>query len=184
MPNNAQLPDTTRFALLVNQHQLDLYGWFYRRVRLPEDAEELTCQVFTDLWRKWPEYAQREGWPLLESFARKLLYQHHRSKGRCARLLERAERLLGEPTVRSLFDTALEHSERSSRLYACLKALNPLLRRILELYYWEALSDQEIAGCLEDDAGRPLTQDAVKQRRLRVMPKLQICLEAEGVPHV
>jgi RNA polymerase sigma factor (sigma-70 family) len=169
---------------MVRRYRLDVYAWFCRRVRVAEDAEELTCQVFTDVWRKWSEYGPREPWPLLQSFASRLLYQHHRSKGRCARFLQRVEYLFGEPSSRALFDGVLEQAQRSARLELCLKALNPLLRRILELHYWGEQSDPEIAQALEADEGRLLSADAVKQRRLRVMPRLQTCLETEGEPHV
>lgn len=175
---------SAHFALLVRHHRLDLYAWFCRRVRLAEDAEELTCQVFTDVWRKWSEYGHLEPWPLLLSFASRLLYQHHRARGRCARFLQRIEHLLGELSSRTLFDTVLEQAERAARLDLCLKALHPLLRRIVEMRYWGELTDQEIAERLEAEEGRAFSQDSVKQRRLRVMPRLQTCLETEGVPHV
>lgn len=171
-----------RFAGVVTKYKHDLYRWFLRRVNHSEDAEELTANVFHDLWRKWSQYADHEPWPLLLQFARCSLLSWQRTTTRAKRRQEWHQRLLGGTTAETVLPEFLERwIGVAGPVKACIEHFSQRLQKVFELCYERDLTDREIAEYFSTVEQQTLSPDAVKQMRLRAVLAVKRCLESKHI---
>lgn len=141
-------------------------------LRSRADAEEVLQETFLEVWRRAREFDPGRGgletWVL--TMARTRAIDRLRSVGAQARLSEGVSKealVTAAPPEPS--DVASQHEEQA-RVAAALRTLPPEQREVLELAYFEGLSQQEIA----DRTGTPL--GTVKTRTRRALEKLSTLL--------
>jgi RNA polymerase sigma-70 factor (ECF subfamily) len=132
------------------------------------EAEEVVQEVFVEVWTRAGlfDVARGRGRTWVLSIARNRAIDRLRSRDAAGRAVEgaRAEARPEAPPVTPL--ETVEQREARQRIQAALAALSPEQRRVLELGYFEGLSQSEIAEKL----GEPL--GTVKSRVRLALEKL------------
>lgn len=140
-----------------------------RIVRDEPEAEEVVESVFWQAWQQAGRYVPERGAPgaWLLSMARS------RSLDRLRSLRRRRDE---QPADESIFDNQptvgdplsdLDASDRAARVVAALQELPAEQREVLELAYFEGLSQTEIAERLEQPLGTVKTRARLALRKLR-----------------
>lgn len=162
---------------LLRQHLAAIYGFFATRLP-PETAEELTQRTFETCVETRGRIHDRVGVrAYLLGVARNKLLQHHDEwRRRGSRMMSVEESLVATgPTA-----SAVVARNQEQRLV--LRALGRLpidFQLAIELFYWEALSIDEIAHVLEIASG------TVKSRLSRARTMLQAALaELHSTPQL
>ena len=168
--------DQRALALLYDRHSRAVLGVCLRILREREEAEEVTCDVFIELWNRSSRFDQDRGHPIayLLNLARSRAIDRLRSRGRRDRLfiVRDEDEVLEAPSVASpLADTLT--GEMRARLERALSTLQPGQKRALELAYFDGMSHTEIATSL----GEPL--GTVKTRIRQGLLRLRETLDAE-----
>jgi RNA polymerase sigma-70 factor (ECF subfamily) len=153
-----------------------LYNVIFSIVRRREDAEEILGDVFHQAWEKASTYDDAKGsaYTWLLSLSRNRAIDRLRSKGYKAETRssdggEAVEELPGSEGVSPLDQVVL--SERADLVRGALPRISPDQRRILEIAYFEGLTQSEVAERLEIPLG------TVKSRMRDGMKALQGLLE-------
>ncbi len=138
------------------------------------EAEEVVQDVFLEVWTRAGLFDAGRGsartWVL--SMARNRAIDRLRSRGAQARAVDgvRAEVRVEEATP---LESVVERQARE-RIQAALRELPEEQRRVLELGYFEGLSQTEIAARLQEPLG------TVKSRSRAALEKLARALSTEG----
>lgn len=145
------------------------FGLVLRILGDPAAAEEVTLEVYTQVWRQAAAYDTARGTPLawLLTIARTRAIDRLRS-GRQER--QRSESLESADNVRAASRDPEESSvlsEQQKMVRDALATLSPEQREVIELAYYQGLSQSEIASTL----GQPL--GTVKTRTRLAMTKLR-----------
>jgi RNA polymerase sigma-70 factor (ECF subfamily) len=141
-----------------------------------EAAEDVTQDVFVQIWEKAPSYDPARGKPATWALtmARNKAIDRLRATQRQARLREQAgeeEKVAGPYDDQDSLQTALSH-ERSAALLAVMEKLAPEQREAIRLAYFEDMPYPNVARVL----GVPL--GTVKARIRRGMQRLRELLRA------
>jgi RNA polymerase sigma-70 factor (ECF subfamily) len=148
------------FDELFARYREPLYGFYRRRLAIPERAEDLTQETFLVVIRATERYEPRAlVRTYLYSIALKLLAGERRRQARNAPA-EKAQ----EPVIENGQDGAIWVRQALSRL-------DPADREILMLREYEQLSYTEIAGLLR------LPVNTVRSRLFRSRMALRECLD-------
>lgn len=125
-----------------------VHGLALRITRQRQSAEDVTAEVFWQVWREAPRYDPARGTPLawLLTIAR----------SRALDTLRRADPAATDPEPENLLADAaapdgdpadlLAATERGHRLHAALATLDPLPRQLLALAFFSGRSHEEIAA--------------------------------------
>lgn len=149
-----QARDEQALAELYDRHASLLFAVVLRILRRRTEAEDVLQEAWLQAWRNAPSYDPKRGpvaaWLLMIARSRALdRYRSIASRQR-AELREQAE-------VHELFcpdaSGASLHRELHERIHAALGTLQPQQRRVLEIAYFEGLSQSEIAAHLEVPLG-------------------------------
>jgi RNA polymerase sigma-70 factor (ECF subfamily) len=140
-----------------------------RILRDPSAAEDVTIEVFTQVWRQADRYDVRRGSPSawLLTIARtraidKLRSTHQmRTRGESLGAVEQRAADVASPA-----ETAAD-GERSEIVRAALEKLSPEQRAVIELAYFGGLSHSEIAKELDQPLGTVKTRTRLALMRLR-----------------
>ncbi len=165
--------DRTAFKQLYAQHSVRVYRFALRQSRNESLAEELTNEVFMDVWR---HAAKFEGRSSASTWL--LTIAHHKSVDGMRR---RRESPLDENYAALLEDgadtpeeTSLK-TDKSAAIRRCMAQLSPEHCEIIDLVYYHGQSISEISGIL----GIP--ENTVKTRMFYARKKLHDLLTAAGV---
>jgi RNA polymerase sigma-70 factor, ECF subfamily len=159
--------------VLYSRHNVRVYRFILRIVRDASAAEDLTSQVFLDVWRTADQFegrAQVSTWLL--SIAR--------FKALTA-LRQRRHEDIDQEDLLEIADDAdtpealLDHSDTSAILRACIAKLSPAHREIIDLVYYHEKSVEEAGAIL----GIP--QSTVKTRMFYARKQLAGLLKGAGV---
>jgi RNA polymerase sigma-70 factor, ECF subfamily len=163
--------DETALGALYDRWVRSLYSLVFHLLKDANDAEDVVEETFWQAWRKASSYEPSRGavstWLL--TIGRRRALDRLRAKGR-----RREYSMSGDSSV--LTDTpspaldplqAVEGSERRLHVLAALKELPEEQRQVLELGYYQGLSQTEIA----EATGQPL--GTVKTRMRLAMQKLR-----------
>ena len=138
-------------ALYDRTHTL-VYGLAMRILRDSADAEEITVDVYTQLWRNAARFDPRRGglqaWLVMMTRSRAI--DRLRSSAYRQRLRETCgpvENAVNLPSATSPEQQALV-SERQCRIRAALAALPNAQRLVLEMAFFEGLTHSELAARL------------------------------------
>ncbi len=172
--------DNGAWGELVRAHTRIVYGTCHRFTGNPDDARELTQEVFLRVFRALDRYDGRCGsfrtW--LMRLTRNLLIDHYRKNRKHSRL-ESIEDQHATPKDRSLVggraDYALVRRETGELLRTALARLSMELREAVILRDLQEMKYQEIADVLE------VPQGTVKSRINRGRRELARQLRAMGV---
>ncbi len=164
--------DRLSFKELHNRFAGVIYMTAYRVLNNPSDAEEVSQEVFAQIWQKAGLYERRRGTPITwaSTMARNRAIDRLRSNRRRFRLkddYETEEEVLSA-TRRS--GDALDHAGRLDDILVLRKAMADLTdeqRESIEMVYFRGLTQKEVAERL----GQPL--GTIKARVRRGLAKLR-----------
>lgn len=153
-----------------------VFGLIRRIVDDPAAAEEITLDVYTQVWRQAPTYSQEKGTPMtwLLMLARSRAIDHLRSRARRAKEQERP--------IDAAFDhshpdpdpeTAAVSESRRQIIKQALAGLGPEQVEALRLAFFDGLSHVEIA----EKTGIPL--GTIKSRIRTGMMRMRELLEVQ-----
>lgn len=140
------LGDTGAFAELYAELSPRIFGLALRIVRNPALAEEVTQEVFTEIWRTASSYDSARG----SGLSWVMTMAHHRAVDKVRResASRRRDDLYALRTGQTPFDetaTAGNASLESRAVRLALAALSPQHREALELAYFGGLTHTELA---------------------------------------
>ena len=160
---------TEALSQLYDRYSGLIYGLALRILKVPEEAEDITQEVFLKLWQKVGLYNPNRGSvsSFLIAMARSRAIDKLRSRGSRFRFLQRwqastTHNARGEALLDSVF-----LQERAQIIHSALKALSDKERRVLELSYYEGLSYSETAQRLEIPLGTVKSRARTGLRKLR-----------------
>jgi RNA polymerase sigma-70 factor, ECF subfamily len=162
--------------VLYARHHVRVYRFALRLTGNPATAEDLTSDVFLDVWRQAGRFEGRSAvstWLLaitrLKAFSM---------------MRRRTEEELDDYTAAAIEDpaddpeVALERKDRSAIIRRCLTELSAEHREMIDLVYYHQKSTQEVA----DIVGIPV--NTVKTRVYYARKRLSALLQAAGIAGV
>jgi RNA polymerase sigma-70 factor (ECF subfamily) len=164
--------DRRAMEALYLRHHVRVYRFVLRLVSDPVNAEDLTSDVFLEVWkhaRRFEGRSQASTWML--SIARHKALSALR--GRAPEPLEE-EVLAGIPDASDNGEIALQRRERAATLQQCLTQLSAAHRQIVDLVYYHGQSIEDVAAI----TGVP--QNTVKTRMFYARKHLAKLLGAHG----
>jgi RNA polymerase sigma-70 factor (ECF subfamily) len=165
--------DQAALRALLMRHQVRVFRFIQRMVRNEAVAEELTNEVFLEVWRNARNYEGRSS-----ASTWMLSIAHHRA---ASALRKRREESWNEDEALQISDSgddpevAAQKADKSALLRKCMGALSPEHREIIDLVYYHEKSVEEVAQIV----GIP--EATVKTRMFYARKKLQSLLKAAGV---
>ncbi|MGQ0837258.1 ECF RNA polymerase sigma factor SigK [Actinokineospora sp.] len=167
------LGDRVAFAALYERLAPAVLGMARAVVRDHAQAQEVSQEVFIDLWRTAARYRPDRG----SALTWVMTMAHHRAVDRVRSAQTRVEReraVVFEPSRARPYDqvaeTVIENWERL-RVRDCLRTLTDLQRESIELAYYQAHTYREVAEILDVPPG------TVKTRMRAGLLRLRGCLE-------
>jgi RNA polymerase sigma-70 factor (ECF subfamily) len=165
--------DQVAFAALYDQLAPTLFGVVRRVLRDPSQAEEVTQEVFVEIWKQAARYDGSRGsvrtWTVTIAHRRAVdrvrSEQAHRDRQLRTAAAEQADVMTPE-------DIALE-SDDSRRARAAMSELSDAQREALELAFYEGLTHVQIADHLGVALGTVKTRIRDGLIRLRTAMKVQ-----------
>ena len=140
--------DQAAFSMLYDQLAPYVYGVILRVVRDRSQAEEVTQEVFVELWRIAPRFDGEKG--TVKAWASTVA--HRRAVDRVRSEQSARDRLDNESQKRvAETDVVVESVEASfdqARVHRALAQLTPAQREAVELAYFGALTYREVAALL------------------------------------
>lgn len=164
--------DLTAFERLYAELAPAVFGLARRVVRDPGRAEDVTQEVFLEVWRQAPRFDRTLGrarsWVLTIAHRRAVDAVRSAEAARA-----REDRVAREdpPPVEGP-EAAVERAAERAAVHRCLEALTPLQRESVTLAYYQGFTYAQVAAVLD----RPLP--TVKTRMRDGLIRLRDCLEA------
>lgn len=158
---------------LYARHHLRIFRFIMRKTGNEATAEELTNEVFLEIWRHAGKF---EGRSAVSTWM--LSIAHNRT---ISRLRKRSEAQLEEGVAEAIADEADTPETTSSKLgksaqiRACMEQLSANHREIIDLVYYHEKSIPEIAEVLD------IPEGTVKTRMFHARKKLGEALRKAGV---
>jgi len=165
--------DSVALETLYMRHQKRIFGFIARIVRDEAVAEELTNEVFVDVWKHAGGYEGRSA-----ATTWLLSIAHNRA---ISALRKRREEPWDDEKAVSLVDeadnseVAVQKADKSRLLRRCIDALSTDHREIIDLVYYHELSVSEASAVL----GIP--EGTVKTRLFNARKRLSELLKNLGV---
>jgi RNA polymerase sigma-70 factor (ECF subfamily) len=157
--------DHRAFAELYDLTARRIYGTVLRVLRAPEHAEEVTQEVYAELWQRAARYNPRKGSVIswMCTVARRRAVDRVRS---VSSEMARDERYAGaaDPEIDQVWDRATQ-SHDIERVRRGLQSLTDLQSEALTLAYYEDLTQSQIATRLNVPLGtvKARMRDAMKR---------------------
>jgi RNA polymerase sigma-70 factor, ECF subfamily len=182
-PLSADLPDidlicalrsgqVQALSLLYDRYSRLVYGLALKILANSEEAEDITQDIFLALWQRQTYNPDRGSLgSFLTTMTRSRAIDKLRSRGTRYRFLLRWEGMARSETVTAAPLEQASLKERSQIIYAALEQLPSNERQVLEIAYYEGLSQSEIAKRLEIPLGTVKTRS--RQGLLKLRQALQ-----------
>jgi RNA polymerase sigma factor (sigma-70 family) len=167
------MPSQSSFAALISQHRESTWHWAFHVLQDPDEADDITQDVFVALFVKWSEFRG-------EATIRTWLYRTTRNAA-----LRRREVLMRFPAQSSLSGKVAEPIDPKNleqdfddkvermRLHQSIAHLSDDEQVALKAHYFEGRSCREIA------AEQGETEEAVRKRICRARKSLRPIYEKE-----
>lgn len=161
------------FKALMIQHQVRVFRYLARRLRNDAMAEDLTNEVFTEVWLHADKYEGRA------SVSTWLLGMAHNRM--VSKLRKRREEPWDEDKAGEIADSgddpeiAAQKADKSKVIRNCIEKLSVAHREIVDLVYYHEMSIAEISGQL----GIP--EATVKTRMFYARKQLSDVLKTAGI---
>lgn len=162
--------DRDAFSQFYDRYSSLVYSLALRMLRAQSDAEDLLQEVFMQVWRQAANYSRDRGTP--EAWLINIARSRAIDKLRSIRRMEKSFVLTDDPARAESGDNVeLSASASESRLTmnSALASLPDAQRRVLELAYFDGLSQSEIADKLKEPLGTVKTRMRSAIQRLRDM---------------
>jgi RNA polymerase sigma-70 factor (ECF subfamily) len=158
---------------LYARHQTRVFRFVSRQVGNAAVAEEVTNEVFLEVWRNAGNFA---GASTAATWI--LSIAHHRAVSRLRKRREESWDEDAAATLRDLADdpeVAAQKADKSALLRLCLDRLSPDHKAIIDLVYYHELSISEASEVLR------IPENTVKTRMFYARKRLSELLKAAGV---
>ena len=164
--------DEVALAELYDGTSSLVHGLVLRILGEPEAAEEVTADVYLQVWRQAERYdparGEALGWLLTIARSRAIDRLRNQTIRRERHEPEGTTRLRGpSPAVASGLEEAVRATERRHAVQRALMHLSPDERGTIELAYYQGLSHSEIAAKLGAPLGTVKTRIRLGMTRLR-----------------
>lgn len=148
--SRAQRGDRDALSELIAQTQDRVYNLAYRILRNPQEAEDLTQEVYVRVWRALPGFRGESKFTTwLHTIATNACLNRRRKLRRQLETqLDTDDALEGAPAPELGPAQATIHQDERSHLWGLVEGLPEKYRLVLTLFYQEQLSYQEIAQVL------------------------------------
>jgi RNA polymerase sigma-70 factor, ECF subfamily len=145
-------------ALYQRAHRL-VFTLSLRITDSRETAEEVTVDVFHDIWRRASTYDPANGTVLgwIMNQARSRAIDRFRFERRKKRTSPQSERAFSEANIEDVSDS-IEAGEQRRLLGAALAGLSPDEREAIEIAFFSGLTYSEVADRLEEPVGTVKTR--------------------------
>ncbi|MEQ1650262.1 MAG: sigma-70 family RNA polymerase sigma factor [Hyphomicrobiaceae bacterium] len=165
--------DQAALRSYITRHQLRVFRFIIRCVKNEAVAEELTNEVFMDVWRHASKYEGRS-----QPVTWLLSIAHNRA---ISSLRKRREEAWDDDKAGSLADegddpeVVAQKTDKSVQLRACLEQLSAEHKEIIDLVYYHEMSIAEVSEVI----GIP--EATVKTRMFYARKKLSDIMKANGI---
>jgi len=149
--------DQRAFAELTEKYSALIFSTAFKVLNHYEDTEDVMTEVLNTIWKKAESYHPKKGslvtW--ICTAARNRAIDRVRSVQRRSALYDRFEdKLQGEaPEARTSGREALYLSDARRVLHSAVVALSPEQREVIELAYFEGLTQKQIAERIDSPLG-------------------------------
>ncbi|MCU0527644.1 MAG: sigma-70 family RNA polymerase sigma factor [Elainella sp. Prado103] len=158
-------------GILYDRYARLIYSIAYRILENSEEAEDITQDVFLTLWRRNTYDSQRGSLSsFLTTMTRSRSIDKLRSRSTRLRVIQRLQGIVRTEHIPSPLEQAAI-SERSQLIQVALSQLSENERQVLEIAYYEGLSQSEIAERLNIPLGTVKTRS--RQGLLKLRQTLQ-----------
>ena len=162
--------DQAGLAALYDESSRYVYGLALRILRDTADAEEITIDVYAQVWRSAGAFAAQRGsvmsWLVTLTRSRSI----DRLRTQSAKLRRKEETLETQFSLQDDSDTPEESAslaQEKKRIREALNQLSPEQRELLELAYYGGLSHTELAAKLGQPLGTVKTRIRLGMTKLR-----------------
>ena len=159
--------DEAALSELYNRYRLILFGLLLRILHSRAEAEDCLQEVFLQVWRQAAAFDEARGRPFtwLVTMARSRAIDRLRALSSRDRTAQDAARATVEETSDAVTDAI--RSEQAAVVRKALDALPAEQRRVLELAYFDGLTQSEIAARLNQPLGTIKTRTRTAMMKLR-----------------
>ncbi|HEY3151255.1 MAG TPA: sigma-70 family RNA polymerase sigma factor [Candidatus Binatia bacterium] len=160
--------DREAFSQLYDRFSSLVYTLAMRMLRMSSDAEDLLQEVFVQVWHQAHRYSEERGSP--EAWIVNIARSRAIDKLRSIRRMERSFVLTDDPAKAESSDnveSSAAESETKLTMNSALANLPEAQRKVLELAYFDGLSQSEIANRLKEPLGTVKTRMRSGIQRLR-----------------
>jgi RNA polymerase sigma-70 factor, ECF subfamily len=167
--------DREAFSQLYDRFSTVVFSLAMRMLRARSDAEYLLQEVFVQVWRQARRYSAERGSP--EAWIINIARSRAIDKSRAIRRIEKSFVLTDDPARAESSDNSESSAAASeSRLImnAALANLPDTQRRVLELAYFDGLTQTEIAQRLAEPLGTVKIRMRAGIQRLREIVSSQV----------
>ncbi len=165
--------DEKSLEILIKRYLKPIYGFVYRRIGNPYDAEDVTQDVFVKVWRNIKRFKRQKNFKTwIFSIAKNTCIDFYRKKKTIPFSdfeNEKGENMLTKTLVdtASLPDKLFKQTGITRLLQSAIEKLLPKYRLVLSLYYNDNFNFREIAKILKE----PLNTIKSRHRRALIMLK-------------
>ena len=156
------------FGQFYDRYSPLVYSLALRMLRAQSDAEDLLQEVFIQVWRHAPSYRPERGSP--EAWLINISRSRAIDKLRSRRRMERSFTLTDDPARAESsenVESIASESETRLAMNSALANLPEPQRKVLELAYFDGLTQSEIAEHLAEPLGTVKTRMRAGIQRLR-----------------
>jgi RNA polymerase sigma-70 factor, ECF subfamily len=162
--------DRDAFSQLYDRFSSLVFTLAMRMLRARSDAEDLLQEVFVQVWRQAQSYSVQRGSP--EAWIVNIARSRAIDKIRSIRRMEKSFVLTDDPARAESSDnveSSAAESETRMAMNSALANLPDTQRKVLELAYFDGLTQTEIANRLAEPLGTVKTRMRSGIQRLRDM---------------
>ena len=162
--------DRDAFSQLYDRFSSLVFALAMRMLRVRSDAEDLLQEVFVQIWRQAQSYSVQRGSP--EAWIVNIARSRAIDKIRSIRRMEKSFVLTDDPARAESsenVESSAAESEARMAMNSALANLPETQRKVLELAYFDGLTQTEIANRLAEPLGTIKTRMRSGIQRLRDM---------------
>lgn len=162
--------DRDAFSQLYDRFSSLVFALAMRMLKVRSDAEDLLQEVFVQVWRQAQSYSVQRGSP--EAWIVNIARSRAIDKIRSIRRMEKSFVLTDDPARAESSDnveSSAADSEARMAMNSALANLPETQRKVLELAYFDGLTQTEIANRLAEPLGTVKTRMRSGIQRLRDM---------------
>jgi RNA polymerase sigma-70 factor (ECF subfamily) len=166
--------DREAFSQLYDRSSALVFSLAMRMLKVRSDAEDLLQEVFVQVWRQASNYSAERGSP--EAWIVNIARSRAIDKIRSIRRMEKSFVLTDDPARAESGDnveSSAAESEVKLTMNSALTNIPEAQRKVLELAYFDGLSQTEIAARLSEPLGTIKTRMRTGIQRLRDILRTQ-----------